>query len=92
MICDLGQSVYFDNTNLYIIHGEDHLQQYEEEIEQYPEIRHRTHEKRYPTLIFLSATACNLHCKYCYAEAGTYGKVRLGVAITRLRKYLPYVK
>ena len=21
MICDLGQSVYFDNTNLYIIHG-----------------------------------------------------------------------
>ena len=75
MICDLGQSVYFDNTNLYIIHGEDHLQQYEEEIEQYPEIRHRTHEKRYPTLIFLSATACNLHCKYCYAEAGTYGNV-----------------
>lgn len=31
MICDLGQSVYFDNTNLYIIHGEDHLQQYKEE-------------------------------------------------------------
>ncbi|WOO38580.1 radical SAM protein [Anaerocolumna sp. AGMB13020] len=26
-----------------------------------------------PTIIYLAATTCNLKCKYCYAEEGTYG-------------------
>ena len=75
MIYDLGQSIFFDNTNLYIIRGDSQVKEYEENIERYPKISHRTYDKRYPTLIFLSATECNLHCKYCYAEAGTYGNI-----------------
>lgn len=31
-----------------------------------------TKQSEYPTIIYISATSCNLKCKYCYADDGTY--------------------
>ncbi len=75
MIHKIQEDVWFDSENLYVITSQDRLKRYTEARESLPPIRHRDKREWKPTLVFLSATVCNLKCKYCYAHEGSYGMV-----------------
>lgn len=73
MIFKVSESLWFDAENLYIIKGKNKFNSYTKSLENSDTIPiKRSSPSEYPTLIFLSSTACNLSCGYCFAHSGSY--------------------
>lgn len=73
MLFKIDDNLWFDNEKLYIVTGEENKNAYMKHIDELPCINYKKPQNWKPTLVFLSSTRCNLKCKYCYAEQGTYG-------------------
>ncbi len=74
MIIDVHENISFDNEKMYIIQGKYKRYLYEQRQGEFPGWKERR-KKGYPTIIFLSATSCNLKCRYCYAKEGSYNDI-----------------
>jgi len=73
MVYKIKEGLYFDNEKLNIIKGEYNKYLYMLRYNSFPDISRKSRRSIYPTIVFLSATICNLKCKYCFAHSGTYG-------------------
>lgn len=73
MFIEVKENVWFDNESIKIFKGK------EEERKEFLPIPSKKHvpsvhdEGWKPSIIYIAAAACNLKCKYCYADKGTYG-------------------
>ncbi|MDR2044790.1 MAG: 4Fe-4S cluster-binding domain-containing protein [Clostridium sp.] len=73
MIHQMDTNIWFDAEKLYIITGKDRYHSYLEKQKDYASARLPKEKNRMALdLVFLSSTACNLKCSYCYAGQGTY--------------------
>lgn len=72
MLCKVKNGIWFDNESLKIYLGDESQLPEENSRPEYVDISQKP-ENWKPTIIYLSATTCNLRCKYCYAHDGTYG-------------------
>lgn len=75
----VDKDLWFDNEKLFIVRGQANKKIYEKNYDAYPECNQKQSNKSSnnsfnPKLIYMSSLACNLKCKYCYAEGGAYGK------------------
>lgn len=73
MIFEIKDNIKFDNETIQI-----YKEEAENKILCVPARKNKVvasvHDKKWrPTIIYLAATTCNLKCKYCYADDGTYG-------------------
>lgn len=75
MIYRVSEDIWFDNEKLYIIHGAYNKRMYLKNYNNYSNIKEEKQVSGYPTIIFISSTTCNLKCRYCYANEGTYNNV-----------------
>lgn len=73
MLWEINKDIWFDSDKLFIIKGKQNYFKYISNIDKYPNINMKSMRGKYPTIVFLSSTACNLKCRYCFADAGTYG-------------------
>lgn len=75
MIWNIKNDIWFDSDLLYIIKGNANYLTYRANHSKYPPFYRKSRQGRLPTIVFLSSTACNLKCRYCFANAGTYNSV-----------------
>jgi radical SAM protein with 4Fe4S-binding SPASM domain len=75
MIYEIEKNVWFDADNIFIIGGKENLNNYMEVREKYPPPIKPEPMNRFPSIVFLSTTSCNLQCAYCYASQGTYNHI-----------------
>lgn len=75
MIFRVDEGLYYDNEKMYIIKGDKNKEEYLNNYNKFDFPKIEKSSTTYPTLIFLSSTSCNLRCKYCFADDGTYGDV-----------------
>lgn len=76
MLWEVKDGIWFDSEKLYIIKGKENYLKYYNTQKDYPDIvTGSKRDRKFPTIIFLSSTVCNLRCKYCFAQEGTYGNV-----------------
>lgn len=72
MLFEVDKDIWFDNDSIKIFKGEERTACLPEPATKHvPSVQDVTWR---PTVIFLAATTCNLKCKYCYADEGTYGE------------------
>lgn len=72
MIKLLNENLAFDTNKIIIIKGKENIKIYKEEINEYPDVKVNKDKNWKPTITYLSSITCNLKCKYCYANNGTY--------------------
>lgn len=73
MLYKIKEELWFDNDKLYIIKGDYNKYIYTMQYEKFIDINRESQKSKYPTIVFLSSTLCNLKCRYCFAHEGTYG-------------------
>lgn len=73
MLWKIKDEIWFDSEKLFIIKGKENYLNYISKYKEYSEISTKSMRNKYPTIVFLSTTTCNLSCKYCFADSGTYG-------------------
>ncbi|OWR33187.1 hypothetical protein CDO73_01390 [Saccharibacillus sp. O23] len=72
MLFEVKEGIWFDNLSAAIHKGTPGARSLTG-VSSSEEMAQRRGPGWRPTLIYLSATDCNLRCKYCYADCGTYG-------------------
>lgn len=82
MLIKVTDDIWFDNEKMYVIKGEYNRYMYEKNEGDFPNHNLKKKKSEYPTVIFLSSTECNLKCRYCYADEGTYSHVSQKRALT----------
>jgi len=73
MLFQVKDNIWFNNDSIKIFTGDD---EHKTECITVPARKSvpSVHDENWkPTIIYLAATSCNLKCKYCYADEGTYG-------------------
>lgn len=88
MIYEIEKELWFDAEKIYIIGGKEHLHNYRANRESYPPPNDPEIAGRFPGIVFLSSTACNLRCSYCYAGQGSYNSI----SQSSFFKYEDYLK
>ncbi len=73
MLFEIKEDLWFDNENIKVFRGN---KENKEEFLPIPSKKHvpSVHDEGWkPSIIYIAAASCNLKCKYCYADEGTYG-------------------
>ncbi len=73
MLYEIKENIWFDNEEIKIFKG---TEEDRKEFLPIPSKKHvpSVHDEGWkPSIIYIAAAACNLKCKYCYADKGTYG-------------------
>ena len=86
----INENIWFDSNKLFIVKGEKNKNVYEEWYDSFPEIKANSalSKEFFPQLIFISSQSCNLRCRYCYADAGTYGINKFDKSFFQVEDYI----
>lgn len=73
MLYEIEKNIWFDNEDIKIFKGSENDKTECIKVTSKKHVPSVHDETWRPTIIYLAATTCNLKCKYCYANEGTYG-------------------